>query len=79
MNSRTFANPSVGMLAGRAASNLATATADVARSIWNFLGELGENRARGELTRMADHYQNSRPEFAAQLREAARRSWYGQA
>jgi hypothetical protein len=79
MNSRTFASPSVGMLAGRAVSSLVSAAAETGRSVWNLLGQLGESRARGELNRMADSYALTQPELSAQLRAAAKRNWYGAA
>ena len=79
MNSRTFASPSIGMLAARATSQFASAAADAGRSVWTFFGQLGESRARNELTRMADSYALTQPELAAQLRAASRRNWFGEA
>ena len=79
MNSRTFATPSVGMIAGRAMTQFGAAVADIGRSIWRVLEAMGESRARGELQRMADTYARAQPELAAQLRSASRRNWFGEA
>jgi len=79
MNSRTFATPSVGMIAGRTVAQFGATAADVGRSIWRALEAMGESRARGELERMADAYALTRPALAAQLRSASRRNWFGEA
>ena len=78
MNSQTFANPSMGLLAGRALASAVAVATRIGRSTWNWLGMFGQERARGELLRMANGCADTRPELAAQLRAAARRNWFGE-
>lgn len=44
-------------------------------AIWTGLCEIGQRRARVVLLNLARDHEESRPEFAAQLRTTARRSW----
>lgn len=46
-----------------------------ARSLWNYLKTVGENRARREMRLLARHSAVTRPELAASLRAAARQRW----
>ena len=79
MNSQTFASPSIGLLAGRALAGAMAVASRVGRSTWDWLGYLGQARARSELLRMAQSCGDTRPELAAQLRAAAQRNWFGEA
>lgn len=47
----------------------------VGRTLWNFFRVIGESRARNALRELAQQTAATRPELAAQLRQAARRSW----
>lgn len=49
--------------------------ARVGRALWRALERAGARRARSELLGLACQHEASRPEFAARLREAARRGW----
>lgn len=44
-------------------------------SLWLALEAIGHARGRAELVRLADRVAATRPEFAAQLRQAAKRGW----
>jgi hypothetical protein len=79
MQSQSFANPSMGLVVGRMLASPLAAVGRIGQHVWNGLSYLGQARARGELLRMADTYAATRPEFAAQLRAAASRNWYGEA
>jgi hypothetical protein len=79
MNSQSFANPSMGLVLGRALASPVAAVNRIGQTVWNWLGYLGQARARGELLRMADSYAATQPELAAQLRAAAGKNWYGEA
>ncbi|QPF73594.1 hypothetical protein G8A07_12110 [Roseateles sp. DAIF2] len=54
---------------------LVTAGAALGRTLLRFAAMIGEGRARSELRELADRTEASRPELAASLRQAARRSW----
>lgn len=45
------------------------------RGLWRFMEMIGESRARQSLKELAQHAEFTRPELAASLRQAARRSW----
>lgn len=47
----------------------------IGRALWQGLSAIGEGRARTALIALANEQSTSRPELAAQLRSAARRSW----
>ena len=47
----------------------------VGRLVWGALEQTSARRARSELLRLANEHEASRPEFATQLRAAARRGW----
>jgi len=79
MNSQSFANPSLGMVVGRALASTMSAVARVGRTTWDWLGYLGQARARGHLLLLARSHEATRPELAAQLRAAAERNWFGEA
>jgi len=51
------------------------AGAALSHGLWQFLSVIGESRARVSLRELARDTEASRPELAAQLRQAARRSW----
>ena len=68
MQSQSFANPSIGLVVGRALANPLAVVARIGQLAWNGLGHLGQARARGELQRMANSYATSQPELSAQLR-----------
>lgn len=53
---------------------IANATA-FGRGLWRFMEVIGESRARQSLKELANHAEFTRPELAASLRQAARRSW----
>lgn len=63
--------------AGERVVAIASQVADLhlGQKLWNFLSVIGEARARTALMAMASDEAASRPEFAASLRRAARRSW----
>ncbi len=45
------------------------------RAVWTALESVGRARARRQMLQLAHDVQASRPELAAQLRQAARRGW----
>lgn len=45
------------------------------RAVWTALESVGRARARRQLLQLAHDVQASRPELAAQLRQAARHGW----
>ncbi len=74
MSSRTFVYPSL----GRAWVKAMAAASRIGQVVWDWLGYLGQARARSELLRMAENCADSRPELAARLRAAAQRNWFGE-
>lgn len=73
MHTQTFGNRSVGL------ADITSAIASAFAPVLTVLGAVSQSRARAELLRMADFQAASQPEFAARLRGAARRNWYGEA
>lgn len=71
MHTQTFGHRSRGL------QGIAAAIAGAFAPVFAALGAMSQRRARAEMLRMADLYADSRPEFAAQLRDAAKRNWYG--
>lgn len=45
------------------------------RGLWRALEAIGESRARSALSELAERAAVTRPELAASLRQAARKSW----
>ena len=72
MSNATTLRPTV---APRRAAARAPAARGFFASLKLALEAIGQARGRAELVRLADRVASSRPEFAAQLREAARRGW----
>jgi hypothetical protein len=67
ITSGTYPRASRSSFSGRAAPLRQSAL-----KVWGFLLELGAQRARRHLFRLADHYQITDPALASSLRESAR-------
>jgi len=74
MHTQTFGRPASSGLSG-----IANAVASAFAPVLTVLGALSQSRARAELLQLAAQREATQPEFAAQLRRAARRNWYGEA
>ncbi len=74
MHTQTFGHRS-----GSGLAAITNAIAGAFAPVWTVLGAMGQSRARAELLRLAQTHAASRPELAQQLRNAAKRNWYGEA
>jgi hypothetical protein len=70
----TLSTGSTGAARGSAAPGVAF-LARTRAAIWRTLEAIGEHRGRAVLLQHAREHEESRPEFAAQMRETARRGW----
>ena len=75
MTSRTHAFSTSLSGAGSVAPSRPSIVGRVGRLLWGVLEQAGARRTRTELLRLANEHEATRPEFAVQLRAAARRGW----
>ncbi|HEX2010919.1 MAG TPA: hypothetical protein VJN44_08290, partial [Roseateles sp.] len=61
--------------AQRSGERMVAAGSALGRGLWQFLSVIGESRGRSALRELAERSEPTRPELAASLRQAARRSW----